>query len=114
MELCKICGVRKRTNRGKGILRTTCSSCHTKPWVRQKKDYCEACGFKAIHTCQLDVDHKDGDKNNHNTGNLITLCSNCHRLKTHMSKDHLRPPTTAIGGEGVKDVSVKISKCNKV
>lgn len=53
-----------------------------------KKEHCEKCGFKAIHPCQLDVDHKDGNKKNIDLNNLQTLCANCHRLKTVMSGDH--------------------------
>jgi hypothetical protein len=55
-----------------------------------KKDYCEACGFVAIVAAQLDVDHIDGDRTNNDIDNLQTLCANCHRLKTHTNKDHLR------------------------
>jgi 5-methylcytosine-specific restriction endonuclease McrA len=53
----------------------------------KKKTYCELCGFKAEHSCQLDVDHVDGDHSNNNPDNLQTLCANCHRLKTFMNKD---------------------------
>ena len=52
-----------------------------------KKTYCEECGFVATHPCQLDVDHADGNHNNNATFNLITLCANCHRLKTFLAKD---------------------------
>ncbi len=48
-----------------------------------KKDHCEKCGFVAEHSCQLDIDHIDGDKANGDESNLQTLCANCHRLKTH-------------------------------
>jgi len=90
MEFCSICGVRKRGNKGKGYgLRKICDVCRRRPWARFKKDHCEFCGFKAIHTSQLDVDHKDGDNKNNDLNNLITLCANCHRLKTYMNKDHL-------------------------
>jgi 5-methylcytosine-specific restriction endonuclease McrA len=43
-----------------------------------------------VHPCQLDVDHIDGNRTNSKSSNLQTLCANCHRLKTHMNKDHLR------------------------
>ena len=46
----------------------------------EKLDYCEKCGYDALHSCQLDVHHKDGDSNNYDTGNVETLCANCHRL----------------------------------
>lgn len=51
------------------------------------KTYCEACGFIALHECQLDVDHIDGNHKNDLPNNLRTLCANCHRLKTYLNKD---------------------------
>ncbi len=47
-----------------------------------KKPACEHCGFIALHPCQLDVDHIDGNRDNDNPSNFRTLCANCHRLKT--------------------------------
>ncbi len=41
-----------------------------------------------IHPCQLDVDHRDGDKANDAPANLQTLCANCHRLKTFLNGDN--------------------------
>lgn len=55
-------------------------------YKRHKKDYCEDCGFKAIHMCQLDVDHIYGNHANDDLNNLKTLCANCHRLKTRLTK----------------------------
>jgi len=52
-----------------------------------KKSSCEVCGFVAAHTCQLDVDHIDGNHRNNEPNNLQTLCANCHRLKTFTNKD---------------------------
>ena len=51
-------------------------------YLKHKKDVCEICWFIPVHTCQLDVDHIDGDHSNNNIENLQTLCANCHRLKT--------------------------------
>jgi len=48
---------------------------------------CNECGFIAIHPCQLDVDHIDGNRTNNDLQNLQILCSNCHRLKTYLNKD---------------------------
>lgn len=59
----------------------------SRPWVQHKKDYCEACGFKALHPAQLHVDHIDGSKKNNNIENLQTLCANCHAYKTAMNQD---------------------------
>lgn len=54
-----------------------------------KKDKCEQCNFVPVHSCQLDVDHIDGNKDNNSESNLQTLCANCHRLKTHVNKDYM-------------------------
>jgi|SRR3990167_11185116 len=58
-----------------------------RPWLRFRKDRCEFCGFIPVHLCQLDVDHKDGNKKNNEQANLQTLCANCHRLKTQLNQD---------------------------
>jgi len=55
--------------------------------TKHKKSFCEKCGFVAIASCQLDVDHIDGDRENDALHNLQTLCSNCHRLKTFLGKE---------------------------
>lgn len=69
-----------------------CSCCSARginkyPHRQHKKSQCEQCRFIPIHPCQLDVDHIDGNKNNNNINNYITLCANCHRLKTFLNKD---------------------------
>lgn len=46
-----------------------------------KKDHCEKCGFRG-EPCQLDRDHRDGNRSNHEAENIWTLCANCHRLKS--------------------------------
>lgn len=53
-----------------------------------KKSYCEKCGFVAEHPCQLDIDHVDGNNKNNDLSNLMTLCANCHRLKTNQSGEN--------------------------
>ena len=85
---CKICGlnpVAKNGKRWRGI----CCSCHKKPWVRFRKDYCDSCGFIPVHHCQLDIDHINGNKLDNSEKNLKTLCANCHRLKTQIEKNYL-------------------------
>lgn len=57
-----------------------------KAYHKYKLDYCQACNFKAVHTCQLDVDHIDGNHSNNLPENLQTLCANCHRLKTEQDR----------------------------
>lgn len=57
------------------------------PYAKFKKSSCDFCGFKAIDTCQLDIDHIDGNHKNNSLENLQTLCANCHRLKTKLNKE---------------------------
>ncbi len=61
---------------------------YTKPYRRHKEDKCSSCGFIPQHSCQLDVDHIDGNRHNNAVENLQTLCANCHRLKTYLNKDY--------------------------
>lgn len=63
-----------------------CGTCRRRG-RRNKKPYCEMCGFVAIDLVQLDVDHKDGNPKNNNEDNLQTLCANCHRLKSKINND---------------------------
>jgi hypothetical protein len=48
---------------------------------------CTICGFMPVHEVQMDIDHIDGDHSNNTIENLQLICSNCHRLKTHLSED---------------------------
>jgi len=74
---------------GKQLYGRYCTSCRKNGYTKYKKDYCEACGFKAINKVQLDIDHIDGNHKNNDISNLQTLCSNCHRLKTFLNNDHI-------------------------
>ncbi len=66
------------------IIQRSISAC---AYRRYKGTECEICGFIPIHKCQLDVDHIDGNKKNNEDSNFQTLCANCHRLKTYLSKE---------------------------
>ena len=79
-----------RADSGEQIFDKLCWKCRWGSYRKHKKDHCEQCGFVALHTVQLDVDHIDGDRTNNNPNNLQTLCANCHRLKTHTNEDHLK------------------------
>jgi len=68
--------------------RIASQSLRRKPYSKYKKPFCEFCGFVAVHSCQLDVDHIDGNHHNNDLDNLQTLCANCHRLKTQLQKDY--------------------------
>lgn len=97
--VCVVCKVNKQHNKGGGKYRPVCSGCARErsgkrrhPYKNKivglyRKDYCEECGFVAKHSCQLDVDHIDGNHNNNEESNLQTLCANCHRYKTWLNKD---------------------------
>lgn len=64
-----------------------------RPYTFYKKKFCEwheGCDFKIVHTCQLGIDHIDGDKSNNDPSNLQTLCHNHHALKSLVSGDHTR------------------------
>jgi hypothetical protein len=51
------------------------------PYQRHRKGYCERCGPNVkYYRCQLDVHHIDEDHSNNDPINLLTWCSNCHRL----------------------------------
>jgi len=63
-----------------------CSSCNRRN-IRDKKNYCERCGFVPEIPQQIEVDHKDGNKRNNDRDNLWSLCSNCHTLKTIKNKE---------------------------
>lgn len=111
MKMCTKCKILKneedftsRMNRGKRVLYSWCRTCNikhvkewqlknreratksihlrTRPYLIHRKKYCERCGFIAVHECQLDVDHIDDNHENDDPSNLMTLCANCHRLKS--------------------------------
>ena len=108
---CRVCGLVKIKPRykktKKGLMSYRCKKKYLKmeykrrskryrPHTKNKKDYCEKCGFVAIHKSQLDVDHIDGNRLNNNQSNLQTLCANCHRLKTYMNMDYVKQKKTPI------------------
>lgn len=68
-------------------IRTKRNQKKKKPYLIYRKNFCENCGFVALHLCQLDVDHIDGNHFNNEPTNLRTLCANCHRLKTYLNKE---------------------------
>lgn len=77
---------------GKQIFHRYCSKCKKNKSLASsylKKDFCEKCGFVALHKVQLDIDHIDGNHANNDPSNLQTICANCHRYKTFTEKDHM-------------------------
>jgi hypothetical protein len=94
--ICVLCNTRPQVSKGAKAFRAVCNKCHCKNqnkssngrrYSRHKKETCEKCGFIPIDSCQLDVDHIDGNHKNNEKNNLQTLCANCHRLKTYQSRD---------------------------
>lgn len=85
---CKVKNKDKRIPRRLEKLRNKAKSRRNKALLFYTKDpKCKNCNFVAIHPCQLDIDHLDGNHSNNNIENLQTLCANCHRLKTYLNKD---------------------------
>ena len=89
---CVLCG-KPQKRRGVDKYQALCKACDERRfgddrthYTRYKKNTCERCGFVPEHSCQLEVDHVDGNNKNNNPSNLKTLCSNCHRLKTWLER----------------------------
>jgi hypothetical protein len=93
-KVCIECKVNLAEKKSEVHFYKKCTSCrkrgkaYYKHYSSDKRKSCECCGFVAVHPCQLDVDHVDGDRNNNDIQNLQTLCANCHRLKTVLNRDN--------------------------
>lgn len=107
MQLCREHQLRLRSYGGPGRL--------DRPYTFWKKDSCESCGRTpsqdnpkiaqmkepmrtVVGRMMLQVDHKQVGKRNkyslENNGvnhpkNLVTLCAECHQLKTYKNSDHI-------------------------
>ena len=107
LQLCREHQLRLREYGGPGRL--------DRPYTFWKKDYCESCGRHpskdnpriaemkepmrtVVGRMMLQVDHKKvGGQNKYSkqaTGvnhpkNLLTLCAECHQLKTYKNSDHI-------------------------
>lgn len=58
---------------------------HVRKWLSEEfGEKCSKCGWGERHTVTqrvpVQVDHIDGDPNNHRPENLRLLCPNCHSL----------------------------------
>lgn len=93
---CSVCGpgagVRVRHRRRDGSVSSwRCSGPQREGYEKNrityasfKKLWCErdGCPHEVDYACLLDVHHIDGNNNNHDPSNLMTLCAFCHRLVT--------------------------------
>lgn len=95
--------VKKHNNRTVKY-RHNCYRCHTSSRgelekigiIEAKKDYCEnrdgrlgfVCTTTIIDECQLQLDHKDGNRENNTLENAETLCGSCHPVKSKQCGDH--------------------------
>ena len=103
---CKVFDCENRAdNSGYGKYHLMCSTHHKgkylmNGWIykQHRKDYCEnidsRLGFKCTTTIvapnwQLEVDHIDGNNNNHEIENLQTFCKCCHAYKTMVNEENL-------------------------
>ena len=118
-KVCKECKVEYPisnyhvSNKRSGVLHPTCKECSAKyarEYRQSRRDYvaeykmkkgCEMCGFKAEHSCQLDLHHKDpstktykGSHKSYDAGwsleridaeleKCLVVCKNCHALEGH-------------------------------
>jgi len=95
---CSICGPTKTWVR-KGKIRCINSSEREKrrksassrrrDKVKAGIDRCQLCGFVAYDSCQLSIDHINGNHYDNSAENLWVLCHNCHSLKTKLNEDWL-------------------------
>lgn len=85
-ELCSVCWKNPVKTNWKSIewfqkYKKKCSQCERgkKHKRRHKWLFCAICWF-IWQRCQLDIHHIDLNHKNNNKENLLTVCSNCHRL----------------------------------
>jgi 5-methylcytosine-specific restriction endonuclease McrA len=88
-RVCMYCSTSFKPSRKDAVFCTRrCKEIKRKaPYRAHKENVCNRCGFIPEDTCQLDVDHIDGNHKNNSLNNLQTLCANCHRLKTKEDRE---------------------------
>lgn len=115
-KLCQVCkttptvGRRKRCNSCSREYRRIKNKAKRNTRKNRKstiKDLCSICSFVPKHSCQMDVDHIDGDKMNNDPKNLQVLCANCHRLKTQLNKDYKTREERSLGRRRIMATSDK-------
>jgi len=87
-EMCVTCGERPKmfhgySTAGTAQYKKNCGPCHHGKyytwWQRQRKAICELCDYRPLFLGSLDIHHRDGDRENNDPMNLMTLCATCHR-----------------------------------
>jgi 5-methylcytosine-specific restriction endonuclease McrA len=76
------------------LRQTSCSDCGFDPAkLPRVKKYKESDPkkYNSLLRAALTVDHIDGNHENNEPDNLVTLCSNCHNIKTIEYGDNLTP-----------------------
>jgi len=102
----------RTSKKGIPLYRRICGPCHFAKhgingweYKNHRKDYCENArgkhkGWLIVPCCitefpkkYLTVDHLDGDHENNDPDNLMTLCHTCHAVKTHIFGDSMKQGT---------------------
>ena len=110
--VCRVIGCGKlghntgtKDSNGHYYYRQICESHHNEKYGMKsgkytiyKKTYCERCFISdnKMSSSILQVDHKDGNKNNNSPANLQTLCYTCHKDKTSICKDWINKEPIAV------------------
>jgi hypothetical protein len=63
---------------------------------RNGSEYEFPCGSTITYAGQIDINHKDGNRQNTDPANVECLCRNCHSRVTHEKKHHLNRYNTEI------------------
>jgi len=78
----------KRFNEGKGNKYYSLLP-RVKDQIRERYKYtCQICKMRNDLKGFMDIDHKDGDRNNDDVNNVWILCPNCHRIKTIRDREN--------------------------
>jgi len=98
-EYTRVVSLQTAKNQGFDTYSQYLASMH--PYKKYRKTYCEnakgphagwllfKCTTKIVMpNLQLDTDHLDGNPNNNEEGNLMTLCKCCHAIKTNIFMDY--------------------------
>lgn len=69
---------------GSPVWSDNCRTCRGRYRYGVVKDKtCSRCNFVPEVSAQLQIDHVDGNNQNNKPENLVTLCCNCHALKSY-------------------------------